>query len=320
MHRLTGLTSASSNDDYKASDVMFQLATPTCVYQNQVQETLSAYKSLDINTQVVISKDSNPYEELHNDIWKEIFPTKYIKQIAGVQVQPILDVSSQQATTQTPSRLISERIETSQILLNNIQTDDEWKYTPPLFVNNIGATPNDSLKSALLTVYPAYEAPLYTRTELLCNLVKTVYEVLSKDVEVIPGENTEENEFCNFARFRTTPEQMTTSPLRDEYDTINDYEDIQASHEPLMVDGMQCLNHRQPCRPLPVIPMSIYETLQPCNPHAGSKVSRRMCILISQMVLMLTVVVAAVVIAVVITVFVLNIANAGNLGKLFSIQ
>jgi len=109
----------------------------------------------------------------------------------------------------------------------------------------------------------------------------------------------------------------TASAHGDEYDIIDEYDYIPVSHQPRNTEEKECGLHNQTNRPLPVIPLSLYE---PLNTNAdisnGRRIaSRRICILITKIFLILTALVAVFVTGGVITMLLAKVVD--HKGKLF---
>jgi len=120
-----------------------------------------------------------------------------------------------------------------------------------------------------------------------------------------------------------------TPPVQgNEYDIMNDYEQIHVDYEQMTTDEQPHSTNSPTNRPLPLTPLSIYEPLnKPTNVRNSNArnvvVSRRKCILVGKIVLMLIGIVALVATGVVITKVVLTKGDdhKGKLGcfKLFGL-
>jgi len=100
----------------------------------------------------------------------------------------------------------------------------------------------------------------------------------------------------------------TTDSQINEYEIINEYEQIPVGTETQTTDEEQRSASGPSDRPLPLTPLFIYEPLNTNagNPNDSDVVSRQKCIEFAKIVLKLTVIVALVATSVAITVFVLN--------------
>jgi len=94
---------ASSNVNYETSDVMLEPnPTCSCIYQNQIQESLLFYEPLDILTSDDRSKVIKPYEEPNNDVGKEEFSLKVKKIQELLSPNHYLDCTSNVVSPQQP--------------------------------------------------------------------------------------------------------------------------------------------------------------------------------------------------------------------------
>jgi len=109
----------------------------------------------------------------------------------------------------------------------------------------------------------------------------------------------------------------TASAQGNEYDVINTYDYIHIDNEPLTTDELQHSTNSPTNRPLPLTPLSIYEPLNTdgCNPNGNKIASRRICILITKVILLLVALVGVFVTGGVITMVVLTKVHDQN-GKL----
>jgi len=111
----------------------------------------------------------------------------------------------------------------------------------------------------------------------------------------------------------------TASIHGNEYDVINTYDYIHIGNEPLTTDEEQQSTHSPINRPLPVLPLSIYE---PLNTNAGTFndrkiVPRRACICITKIILILAALVGVFVTGGFIAIKLLPINVDDQKGKLF---
>jgi len=372
------VSGVSSNTDYETMDLN-NPSTSTRVCQRQIQISIgpSPYEQLDINTQEVIrSEQVNPYEELSNDVWIELFPLNI-----NVMHRPTEEVlSSYEAIDNTTPVGTPEELVTTYEELQN----DVWTEIFPLNLNAMNSQ----------EAFSSYEALDSTTQVVVSEELVTPYEQLTNDVwgEIFPLNVTHTQEaLSNLSSYETldittdniTPQQVghyeelntdiwrEIFPFEPEQIAVIQLQPISAifnsrittqNEDPLTnescrelfnneqtevkqtcmhnsslslitpeaspvghyqtpstISEIQFENHSTPSRPLPVIPLASYASLNTVITHPiVNKRSRRMPILISKILIVVTLAVISIVTAVVTTVVILNKANDENLtsGKL----
>jgi len=265
----------------------------------------SSYEPLNITTLVVTPHQPSPYEEL----------------------QPITDIlCHQQDTTHLQD---SACIQTCQISHVNDQISEEVNPTsispPSLSVTHEQPIPKGKLDLPRPAVYLDLinETSFYEPRGSISPVVSNFHQVLSTDLEassIIANSTTDEFLHSILVRMNQNENIRSTSAVEQQYNDINEYDDIPAGHEPLTAHGEQhgiITPPSSPTRPLPDTPLAIYEPLIRNN---NNVVSRRMCVLTSKILLMLTAFVIIVVTTVVLHTVVLNMISDKNAGKLLGHQ
>jgi len=217
-------------DDYETHDVRSQPKSP--VYESLSNTTKATRRS----------QRSSPYEELNNDVWKEIYPVN-TKPSAAIQPQPSSAVSYQRNAKQIHIP----------ISLKHNETRDVSSKTPSCldYGNLVNKAPVVKSKEGQ-TSHPA----------------KSSYGGNSKTLEFVSKTNCE-----------NPPKENKTSPGRDEHDFIEHFEYLSGCQLSLqMVKGEHDNIPSSTSRPLTVAPLVIYEPLnRMSNSNYGKIVSRWTC-------------------------------------------
>jgi len=251
----------------------------------------SAYESLSNTTEAVRrSQRSGPYEELNNDVWKEIYPVN-TKPTAAIQPQPSSAVSYQQNAKQIHIPISLKHNEISEV---SSKTPSR-----PNYGNLVNKAP--LVKPISQTFHPANNS---------CGGNSKALQFISKTNCQNPP-----NKFHSLPDSMNLKENKMSPPGGEADDCIDKYEYL--SDDQLSLPVMKGEHGNIPIsssRPLPVAPLAIYEPLnRTSNSNSGKIVSRRTCIKFAKICLMLTVLVICVIATMVITMAVLK----GKDGKPF---
>jgi len=260
---------AFSNVDHEASDVRIQSTLESVCSHGSTLELQSPYETPDTLTQVVRSHTPNPYEELNNDGWGEIFPIN-VQLVATNHLQhengnrnlyndtssnvndDTSDVTIQPSPTRVLQRTIQESLpyETLNVLTQVVRShqiapyeelnNDVLRETSPTNVKQVTSAmpmPDGVVNPPLPPIYLdlVNETALYEPYIVSTSLLATHSdEVVSTDLQVISRDNSNQEESFHLSTDSLNlGEIVTTRPtaVMREYDCINEYCDIPVDHE-----------------------------------------------------------------------------------------